>query len=66
MLHEQLIEKKTSGGQLEVARQVQWETASRPGPATGGVDISAYNFPTEEVSGDYYDWVQITTIKLDW
>jgi sigma-B regulation protein RsbU (phosphoserine phosphatase) len=21
--------------------------------------MSAYNFPTEEVSGDYYDWVQI-------
>ena len=24
-----------------------------------GFDISAYNFPTEEVSGDYYDWVRI-------
>jgi sigma-B regulation protein RsbU (phosphoserine phosphatase) len=24
-----------------------------------GYDISAYNFPTEEVSGDYYDWVRI-------
>jgi sigma-B regulation protein RsbU (phosphoserine phosphatase) len=24
-----------------------------------GYDISAYNFPTEEVSGDYYDWVKI-------
>ena len=24
-----------------------------------GFDISAYIFPTEEVSGDYYDWVKI-------
>ena len=24
-----------------------------------GYDISAYNYPTEEVSGDYYDWVKI-------
>jgi sigma-B regulation protein RsbU (phosphoserine phosphatase) len=28
-------------------------------PKLEGFDISAYNFPTEEVSGDYYDWVQI-------
>jgi sigma-B regulation protein RsbU (phosphoserine phosphatase) len=28
-------------------------------PELTGYDISAYNFPTEEVSGDYYDWVRI-------
>jgi sigma-B regulation protein RsbU (phosphoserine phosphatase) len=28
-------------------------------PQLEGFDISAYNFPTEEVSGDYYDWVKI-------
>jgi len=28
-------------------------------PELEGFDISAYNFPTEEVSGDYYDWVRI-------
>jgi len=28
-------------------------------PKLEGFDISAYNFPTEEVSGDYYDWVRI-------
>jgi len=28
-------------------------------PELAGYDISAYNFPTEEVSGDYYDWVKI-------
>ena len=28
-------------------------------PQLEGYDISAYNFPTEEVSGDYYDWVKI-------
>jgi phosphoserine phosphatase RsbU/P len=28
-------------------------------PQLHGYDISAYNFPTEEVSGDYYDWVRI-------
>ena len=59
MLHEQLIEKKRLEGQLEVARQVQLELLPANDPVLDGFDISAYNFPTEEVSGDYYDWVRI-------
>jgi sigma-B regulation protein RsbU (phosphoserine phosphatase) len=59
MLHEQLIEKKRLEGQLEVARQVQLELLPASDPQLEGYDISAYNFPTEEVSGDYYDWVRI-------
>jgi len=59
MLHEQLIEKKRLEGQLEVARQVQLELLPPRDPQLAGYDISAYNFPTEEVSGDYYDWVRI-------
>jgi len=59
MLHEQLIEKKRLEGQLEVARQVQLELLPAKDPELPKFDISAYNFPTEEVSGDYYDWVRI-------
>ena len=59
MLHEQMIEKKRLQGQLEVARQVQLELLPPQDPELPGYDISAYNFPTEEVSGDYYDWVRI-------
>lgn len=59
MLHEQLVEKKRLEGQLEVARQVQLELLPARDPEINGYDISAYNFPTEEVSGDYYDWVKI-------
>jgi sigma-B regulation protein RsbU (phosphoserine phosphatase) len=59
MLHEQLVEKKRLEGQLEVARQVQLELLPPADPNIEGFDISAYNFPTEEVSGDYYDWVRI-------
>jgi sigma-B regulation protein RsbU (phosphoserine phosphatase) len=58
-LHEQLIEKKRLQGQLEVARQVQLALLPPTDPALPGYDISAYNFPTEEVSGDYYDWVRL-------
>jgi len=59
MLHEQLIEKQRLETQLEVARQVQLELLPAKDPQLDGFDISAYNFPTEEVSGDYYDWVRI-------
>ncbi|MGA9996551.1 MAG: GAF domain-containing SpoIIE family protein phosphatase [Pyrinomonadaceae bacterium] len=57
--HQQLIEKKRLEGQLEVARQVQLELLPASDPQLEGFDICAYNFPTEEVSGDYYDWVSI-------
>ncbi|MFN2577539.1 MAG: SpoIIE family protein phosphatase [Pyrinomonadaceae bacterium] len=59
MLHDQLIEKQRLETQLEVARQVQLELLPARDPQLVGFDISAYNFPTEEVSGDYYDWVRI-------
>jgi sigma-B regulation protein RsbU (phosphoserine phosphatase) len=58
MLHEQLIEKQRLQTQLEIARQVQLELLPPRDPQLEGFDISAYNFPTEEVSGDYYDWVR--------
>jgi len=59
MLHDQLIEKQRLQAQLEIARQVQLELLPARDPQLAGFDISAYNFPTEEVSGDYYDWVRI-------
>jgi sigma-B regulation protein RsbU (phosphoserine phosphatase) len=59
MLHEQLVEKKRLEAQLEVARQVQLSLLPPRDPELIGFDISAYNFSTEEVSGDYYDFVKI-------
>src|SRR5919202_875009 len=58
MLHEQLVEKKRLEAQLEVARQVQLALLPDRDPELEGFDISAYNFSTEEVSGDYYDFVK--------
>ena len=63
-LHEQLVKKKRLEGQLEVARQVQLELLPPHDPHLAGYDISAYNFPTEEVSGDYYDWVRLYEDQL--
>ncbi|MFN3330569.1 MAG: GAF domain-containing protein, partial [Pyrinomonadaceae bacterium] len=58
-LHEQLLEKKRLEAQIEIARQVQFELLPDDDPKLRGFDISAYIFPAEEVSGDYYDWVKI-------
>ncbi|HKP71481.1 MAG TPA: GAF domain-containing SpoIIE family protein phosphatase, partial [Pyrinomonadaceae bacterium] len=59
MLHEQLVEKRRLQAQLEVARHVQLELLPSRDPDLEGFDISAYNFSTEEVSGDYYDFVSL-------
>ncbi|HQX57307.1 MAG TPA: SpoIIE family protein phosphatase [Pyrinomonadaceae bacterium] len=58
-LLEQVVEKKRIEAQLEIARQVQLELLPEADPAIDNFDISAYVFPTEEVSGDYYDWVKV-------
>ena len=63
-LHEQLIEKKRLQAQLEIARQVQFELLPHTDPQIKNFDISAYVFPTEEVSGDYYDWVKISSDQI--
>jgi phosphoserine phosphatase RsbU/P len=58
-LQEQAVEKKRIQAQLEIARQVQLELLPDADPQIENFDVSAYVFPTEEVSGDYYDWVRI-------
>ena len=58
-LHEQVVEKKRIQAQLEIARQVQLELLPGNDPDIDNFDISAYVFPAEEVSGDYYDWVKV-------
>lgn len=63
-LHEEVVEKKRIEAQLEIARQVQLELLPDNDPLMDGFDISAYVFPTEEVSGDYYDWVSMSDDQI--
>jgi phosphoserine phosphatase RsbU/P len=58
-LHEEVVEKKRIEAQLQIARQVQLELLPEKDPICKNFDISAYIFPAEEVSGDYYDWVRV-------
>lgn len=63
-LHEQVVEKKRLQAQLEIAREVQLELLPAADPVIPNFDISAYVFPTDEVSGDYYDWVTMLEDQL--
>ncbi|MBS1794093.1 MAG: SpoIIE family protein phosphatase [Acidobacteria bacterium] len=63
-LYEQVVEKKRLQAQLEIARKVQLELLPEHDPKIKDFDISAYIFPTEEVSGDYYDWVKIVDDQI--
>src|SRR5436190_15613508 len=58
-LHDQVVEKKRLEAQLEIARQVQLDLLPSNDPSIENFDVSAYLFPAEEVSGDYYDWVKV-------
>ena len=58
-LYRQLVEKKRIQAQLEIAREVQLELLPDGDPEFEDFDMSAYVFPTEQVSGDYYDWVKV-------
>lgn len=58
-LHDEVVEKKRIQAQLEIARSVQLELLPANDPVVPNFDVSAYVFPTEEVSGDYYDWVKV-------
>jgi sigma-B regulation protein RsbU (phosphoserine phosphatase) len=63
-LHEQVVEKKRIQAQLEIARHVQLELLPESDPVVANFDVSAYVFPTEEVSGDYYDWVTMSADQM--
>ncbi|MFV0387946.1 MAG: SpoIIE family protein phosphatase [Pyrinomonadaceae bacterium] len=63
-LYRQLVEKRRLQAQLEIAREVQLELLPDGDPELSGFDISAYVFPNEQVSGDYYDWVKIFDDQL--
>lgn len=63
-LHEEVVEKKRIQAQLEIARSVQLDLLPSGDPSILNFDISAYVFPTEEVSGDYYDWVEMSEDQI--
>jgi sigma-B regulation protein RsbU (phosphoserine phosphatase) len=59
VLHAELIEKRRLEDELDLARRIQKTFLPDVLPQIAGYELSAINFPSEEVSGDYYDVIRI-------
>ena len=58
-LRETLDEKHRIDHDLSVARRIQMSLLPKALPKVAGVELSAFNYPAQEIGGDYYDFVQV-------
>jgi phosphoserine phosphatase RsbU/P len=64
MLHEALMEKKRMEAELAVAKQVQQSLLPKYDPFFGHFEIAGFNHPSEEVGGDYFDFIKVSENRL--
>jgi sigma-B regulation protein RsbU (phosphoserine phosphatase) len=64
MLHKQLVEQELIGRQLETAREVQLKLLPRSSPDLPGYDIAGICIPTDEIGGDYFDYIPLSHNRL--
>src|SRR5947208_2756360 len=57
-------EKKRLDHDLEIARDIQRILLPSEAPAITGFQISGINFPARQVSGDYFDYIQVDAERL--
>ncbi len=57
-------EKKRLDHDLEIARDIQRILLPSEAPAIDGFDISGINVPARQVSGDYFDYIQVDEERL--
>ncbi|MBI4712326.1 MAG: SpoIIE family protein phosphatase [Planctomycetes bacterium] len=62
--HQKEVETKALERELNIAREIQYNLLPKEIPALAGYDISAHYKPCYEVSGDYYDLIQIDDNNL--
>jgi sigma-B regulation protein RsbU (phosphoserine phosphatase) len=58
-LHLEILEKRRLEGEIELARRIQKSFLPASLPEIPGYELSALNLPSEEVSGDYYDVIDV-------
>lgn len=63
-LLDQAIEKRRMEEEIRIARRIQRRLLPSTDPVLAGLDIAAFNHPSLEVSGDVYDFVEITADQL--
>jgi sigma-B regulation protein RsbU (phosphoserine phosphatase) len=59
ILHKKMLESQRINEQLAIARQIQVTFLPKKNPSISGYDISGVNIPSEEVGGDYLDFIKI-------
>jgi phosphoserine phosphatase RsbU/P len=64
MLHRQLVVKELLDKQLELARDLQSQLFPKESPHIRGYDIAGICLPTEEIGGDYYDFIPLRRGRL--
>lgn len=57
--HEEILKKRKLEEELSIAKRIQQSFLPREKPRLPGFDISGINIPSEEVGGDYYDFIPI-------
>jgi sigma-B regulation protein RsbU (phosphoserine phosphatase) len=58
-IYRQLSEKKRLDHDIEVAREIQRILLPASAPQVEGFNCAALNIPAQEVSGDYFDFIQV-------
>jgi sigma-B regulation protein RsbU (phosphoserine phosphatase) len=58
-LHQEILIKKKLEEELLIARKIQQSFLPPKDPELDGLDISGINIPSEQVGGDYYDFIPI-------
>ena len=64
VLHRQIVEKELLEKQLDMACEVQQRLLPNGSPGIPGYDIAGVCIPTEEVGGDYFDYIQLPHQQL--
>ncbi len=57
--HEEILEKRKLEEELSIAKRIQQSFLPGEKPQLAGFDICGINIPSEEVGGDYYDYIPI-------
>jgi phosphoserine phosphatase RsbU/P len=58
-VYQQLTEKKKLDHDIEVAREIQRILLPSRAPVVEGFNCAALNIPAQQVSGDYFDFIQV-------
>jgi sigma-B regulation protein RsbU (phosphoserine phosphatase) len=58
-IYQGMVEKRRLGEQLRIARNVQLSLLPTGAPTLAGLDLGGINIPSEEIGGDYFDFIPI-------